>query len=172
MHPLRIIHFVLAVLFTVTSIVQYCSPLYYKAVIGLTRNSVLINHTVATTPDTYFYKNTYTQVDLSSLGGTFLLFAAIDHGVQGVFNKWSTGPNLPRWTEYSITASLMNVMIAVAVGIDDYIKMAGICYLTVCMMYQGYLVEAKKARDARGNVIHNLFVGWLCFVSYWAVILI
>jgi len=88
----------------------------------------------------------------------FLLFAAADHllmAAPGV-NAWymrnlHAGINRARWSEYSMSASLMMVLIAMVTGILDLTALIAIFGANMAMIFFGLVMEAVNKPD-RANV--------------------
>jgi hypothetical protein len=79
----------------------------------------------------------------------FLLLAAVDHllmatpGVNGWYNrKLAAGRNDARWIEYSVSASLMMVLIAMICGVSDVAALIAIFGVNAAMILFGLLQEA------------------------------
>jgi hypothetical protein len=79
---------------------------------------------------------------------TFLLLAALDHLLCGVgrSRRWyerelAAGRNRARWFEYSLSASLMVVLIAMLTGISDIAALIGIFGANAAMILFGLLME-------------------------------
>ncbi|MEZ5341468.1 MAG: heliorhodopsin HeR [Acidimicrobiales bacterium] len=80
--------------------------------------------------------------------GVFLFLAAFDHiamalpGINGWYERsLRQGRNYARWAEYSISASLMVVLIAMLVGITDLYALVGIFAANSAMILFGLLME-------------------------------
>jgi Heliorhodopsin len=80
----------------------------------------------------------------------FLLFAAIDHLLTAtVARGWyerrlSEGVNPARWLEYSVSASLMVVLIAMLPGITNLYALIGIFAVNAAMILFGWLMEREN----------------------------
>ena len=94
----------------------------------------------------------------------FLLLAAIDHllmAAPGV-NRWYNGMlarerNDARWIEYSVSASLMIVLIAMITGVDDLAALVAIAGVNACMLFFGLLMERMSTPSERD-------VNWMPFI--------
>jgi hypothetical protein len=203
------LHLVCVIVFSVSIGVQESDKINYKAWVGIPRPSPVFNTNGTTLdyvhvealgqlPSSYFY--THVEFNSSWLCFAFLFFALLDHVVQfglmtcrsDVFKK---GPNLIRWIEYSLSATVMHVLIAVSVGTDDVVKLAVISVLTIYMMYCGFSIEffqqvmsqdrmaysapqrsvQRQRLDDPGHVyslVGGLMSGWACFTVIWVMILI
>jgi hypothetical protein len=92
----------------------------------------------------------------------FLLLAAVDHllmAAPGVFGWYARnlerGRNYARWIEYSVSASLMVVLIAMLTGISDVAALGAIFGVNAAMILFGLLMEHY---ERPGNP------GWLPYV--------
>ncbi len=80
----------------------------------------------------------------------FLLFAAVDHLLMAtVARGWyerqlDRGINPARWAEYSISASLMIVLIAMLTGITDLYALLGLFGVNAAMILFGWLMEREN----------------------------
>ncbi len=98
------------------------------------------------------------SVALGPAVALFLFLAAFDHilmAVPGV-NGWYNGmlareQNLARWTEYSISASLMMVLIAMITGVTDAGAIIAIFGVNTAMILFG-AVQEMMDRPSQGNV--------------------
>ncbi|MEZ4523646.1 MAG: heliorhodopsin HeR [Thermomicrobiales bacterium] len=84
----------------------------------------------------------------------FLLLAAIDHllmAAPGIWEWYSRnlgrGINYARWWEYSVSASLMAVLIAMLTGISDITALIGIFGANAAMIYFGMVMEIFNRPD-------------------------
>ena len=81
---------------------------------------------------------------------TFLLASAVAHFlISGPFyNKYqedlAKGINKVRWIEYSISASVMIVLIALLVGIYDVWALLGIFFMNAAMCWFGWMMEVNN----------------------------
>ena len=77
----------------------------------------------------------------------FLALAALDHLAVGTFARgWyesnvSRGTNPARWWEYSVSASLMIVLIAMLTGVTDVIALIGLFGMNAAMIIFGLVME-------------------------------
>ncbi len=79
----------------------------------------------------------------------FLLFAAVDHVTVTLARSWYRGmlvrrQNYARWIEYSVSASIMVVLIAMFVGIRDVAALAGLFAANSAMILFGLLMERQQ----------------------------
>jgi hypothetical protein len=82
----------------------------------------------------------------------FLLLAAVDHllvagpGVRGWYERnLARGMNVARWAEYSVSASIMVVLIALFVGIRDIAALLGLFGANTSMILFGLLMERHQS---------------------------
>ena len=101
------------------------------------------------------------------LSGLFLIASAT------IFNKtykrWiSEGKNLFRWIEYSITSSLMIIVIALLCGIYDLSSLIMIAGLNACMILFGWMMEIHNQTTKKVNWTSFLF-GCFAGIIPWVV---
>ena len=108
--------------------------------------------------------------------GVFLLLAAIDHllvaapGINGWYNaNLRRGANYARWWEYSVSASVMIVLIALVTGVTDIGAIAAIFGVNAAMILFGLLMERGNPDGARADWTAYLF-GCLAGTVPWLVI--
>ncbi len=95
----------------------------------------------------------------------FLLLAAVDHllmAMPGIWEWYSRnlgrGINYARWWEYSVSASLMVVLIAMLTGIADITALVAIFGANAAMIYFGMVMEIfNRPGDAEVNWTPYLF---------------
>lgn len=95
------------------------------------------------------------DVEFGQLVGLFLLLAAADHllmaapGVVGWYERnLRRTINYARWAEYSISASIMMVLIAMLTGITNVYGLLGIFAINAAMILFGLLMErVNQDRD-------------------------
>jgi hypothetical protein len=87
----------------------------------------------------------------------FLFLAAADHfavaapGVRGWYERnLAAGINVARWVEYSFSASIMIVLIALFVGIRDGVALLGLFGVNTSMILFGLLME-RHQRPGRAD---------------------
>lgn len=88
----------------------------------------------------------------------FLALAAVDHllvAAPGLVRRYerglAAGRNLFRWTEYSLSASLMIVLIAMLTGITDVHALIALFGVNASMVLFGWIVERTSEPDSRAN---------------------
>lgn len=107
----------------------------------------------------------------------FLLLAAVDHLLMtvGPIRAWyernlAYGRNYARWTEYSVSASLMLVLIAMLAGIWDLAALVALFTVNAAMILFGLLQE--RDHQPGGSLIPFWFgagvglVPWLVIATY------
>jgi hypothetical protein len=105
----------------------------------------------------------------------FVLLAAIDHllsagPLRGRYEgQLRRGRNDLRWTEYSVSASLMLVLIALFVGIWDIAALIGLFAVNTTMIWFGALQE-RYIRPGRNNSRLPFWLGTAAGVVPWLVI--
>lgn len=105
----------------------------------------------------------------------FLLLAALDHGLvaaPGVhrgYERWlDRGINYARWIEYSVSASIMIVLIGMFVGIRDLAALVVLFAANTAMILFGLLMERQQTP---GRADWSAFwFGSVVGVAPWAVV--
>jgi hypothetical protein len=106
----------------------------------------------------------------------FLYLAAIDHLV--VASPWARpwyernlarGINYARWWEYSLSASLMTVLIAMLSGIRELTGLVAIFGVSAAMIFTGLLME-RGSRPGRGTDWWPFWLGSVIGMVPWAAI--
>lgn len=107
----------------------------------------------------------------------FLLISAFFHFVVAspqFFNRYQKGleknQNIFRWVEYSISSSVMIVLIAQITGIADYAALIGIFFVNATMIWFGWLQE-KYTNPGTKDFLPFIF-GSLAGLIPWVIILI
>jgi sensor histidine kinase YesM len=102
------------------------------------------------------------------LSGLFLLGAATLWNKK--YNEWlGKGMNLFRWMEYSITSSLMIVIIAMLCGIYDLSTLILIFALNACMILFGWMMEVHNQTTQKVNSTAFIF-GCFAGIVPWVVL--
>lgn len=90
--------------------------------------------------------------------GVFLLLAAIDHLLMAAPRVWPwyrdnlrRGINYARWWEYSASASVMVVLIALIVGVSDIGAIIAIAGVNAAMIFFGMVMEQMNPDRERVN---------------------
>lgn len=98
------------------------------------------------------------SVALGPAVALFLFFAAADHLLMAMpgINRWYNGmlareQNQARWMEYSVSASLMIVLIAMITGVSDFAALLAIFGVNASMILFGAIQE-MIGRPSKGNV--------------------
>ena len=96
------------------------------------------------------------DVRLGPAVAAFLLLAALDHllvalpPVRGWYERnLGRGVNVARWLEYSLSATIMVLLIAMLTGISDVAALIGIAGANVAMILFGHLMERVNDREGR-----------------------
>ena len=91
---------------------------------------------------------------IGPLVGAFLLLAALDHALVALppcrarYERClAAGVNPFRWLEYSLSASLMVVLIAMLTGIADYVALLALFAVNAAMIFLGWLMELLNPPD-------------------------
>ena len=98
--------------------------------------------------------DTLADVRIGPLVAAFLLLAAADHLLMAAppVRAWyerevARGRNVARWIEYSVSASLMVVLIAMLTGISDLAALIALFGVNASMILFGILMEAQPAES-------------------------
>ena len=109
--------------------------------------------------------------------GLFLILSALFHFIVSskfFFAKYIKGLanhiNVFRWTEYSISSSLMIVLIALITGITDYAALLAIAGVNASMILFGWLQEKYEAPKS-GGWLPYIF-GCIAGIVPWLIVLI
>jgi len=101
------------------------------------------------------------------LSGLFLLGAATVWNKK--YNEWiSRGINLFRWMEYSITSSLMVIVIAMLCGVYDLSALILIFSLNACMILFGWVMEVHNQTTKKTDWTSYIF-GCFAGLVPWVV---
>jgi len=107
----------------------------------------------------------------------FLLFAAVDHLLMALprINDWylkglRSGINRARWSEYSISASIMMVLIAMVTGILNLPALVAIFGANMAMILFGLLMEAENPPDRSRTTWWPFIFGSLAGLVPWIAV--
>jgi Heliorhodopsin len=121
-----------------------------------------------------------TRLRIGPLVAAFLLLSAVAHGLLAApLRGWyernlARGINPARWVEYSLSSSLMIVVIAMLVGIYDVASLILIFALNATMILFGWLMELHNQATERTNWTAYWFgcfagaVPWIAIAVYLA----
>jgi hypothetical protein len=123
-------------------------------------------------------RQTLFEVPLGPAVAAFLLLAALDHALVAAprVNTWYERNlvreiNPARWAEYSLSASLMVVLIAMLTGISDITALVAVFGVNVAMILFGWLMERVNAPGERVDWLPFAF-GCVAGAVPWIVIAI
>jgi hypothetical protein len=109
----------------------------------------------------------------------FLLLAAIDHLLMGAprvvgwyERRLAGGVNPARWLEYSVSASLMIVLIAMLPGITNLYALIGLFAVNTTMILFGWLMERANGPDRTTTDWLPFAFGCLAGIVPWIAIVI
>jgi hypothetical protein len=122
--------------------------------------------------------NTVYDLPIGPAVAVFLLLAALDHGLMAAprIHRWyernlAIERNPARWWEYSLSASLMIVLIAMLTGISELAALIAIFGVNAAMILFGLAME--RANEAGRPVIWHPFVyGCIAGAVPWIAIAI
>lgn len=122
-------------------------------------------------PQTLFY------IKIGPAIALFLFISALAHLlVSTVFNNWynknlARGINFARWIEYSFSASIMIVIIAMLVGIYDIAALILLFGLNAAMILFGWMMELHNQTTPKTNWT-SFYFGCISGIIPWIVIAI
>ncbi|NND76423.1 MAG: heliorhodopsin HeR [Ilumatobacter sp.] len=108
----------------------------------------------------------------------FLLLAALDHGVTASVLRSTyerdlvAGINRMRWIEYSLSATLMVVLIAAYSGITDISAVVAVIGANVAMILFGWLQERANPPDRDATTMLPFWFGTIAGLAPWVAIAI
>jgi hypothetical protein len=106
----------------------------------------------------------------------FLLLAAFDHFATGTFARRTyerdlgRGINRFRWVEYSISATLMVLLIASYSGITDITAVVAIAGANIAMIMFGWLQERMNPPGRTSTTMMPFWFGTIAGVAPWVAI--
>jgi hypothetical protein len=115
------------------------------------------------------------DISLPLLIAVFLLLSSVAHfTIATIYNKQYNGQlargiNIARWIEYSLSASVMIVGIALLVGIYDAMSLVMLFALVAIMNLLGLVMEVHNQRTKKTNWL-SYQVGCLAGAIPWVVI--
>jgi len=121
---------------------------------------------------------TVVDLKIGPLVATFLILSALALFAVAlpVINKWyvknlKRGVNYARWIEYSVTSSLMIVVISMLVGIYDITSLLVIFFLNAMMILFGWEMESHNQVTTKTNWTSFIF-GSIAGIIPWVAITI
>lgn len=106
------------------------------------------------------------ELPIGPLVAAFFFLSAVAHlaiSLPGAFEWYERnlkkGINIARWIEYSLSSSLMIVVIAMLVGIYDGVLLLTLATVNACMIFFGLLMEVLN--QGRGQRKANWLPFWL-----------
>lgn len=118
-----------------------------------------------------------TMLRIGPMVALFLLISATAHFLIGtVAYKWyvrnlGRHMNLARWFEYSLSASLMMVIIAMLVSIYDFGTLLALFTLTAVMNLMGLMMEIHNQTTQKTNWT-SFYIGCLAGFVPWVVVFV
>lgn len=121
-------------------------------------------------------RETLFNIPIGPAVGTFLLLAAVDHLLMAIPGVWpwytknlGRHINYARWWEYSISASVMIVLIALVTGVSDIGAVIAIFGVNSAMIFFGMVMEIMNRGRPSVNWTPYLF-GCVAGILPWIVI--
>ena len=106
----------------------------------------------------------------------FLALAGLDHLLTGTVLRGTyerdlrSGINRFRWVEYSFSATIMVVLIALYSGVVDLSALIGIVGANVAMILFGWLQESANPPGATTRTMKPCWCGWVAGAAPWIAI--
>jgi hypothetical protein len=116
------------------------------------------------------------DVPVAAAVALFLALAAVDHLLTGtalraVYERdLRAGINRFRWVEYSVSATLMVLLIALYTGIDGLSALVGIAGANVAMILFGWLQESANPPGRATTTIRPFWFGCVAGAAPWVAI--
>ena len=123
-----------------------------------------------TTPEGLF------DVAIGPAIAVFLLLAAFDHFATGTFARHTyerdlgRGINRFRWLEYSLSATLMVLLIASYSGITDIAAIIAIAGANIAMILFGWLQERMNPPERTSTTMMPFWFGTIAGIAPWVAI--
>ena len=121
----------------------------------------------------YPQMRTLFEMKLGPLVASFLLLSALAHllislpGINDWYNKnLAKGINYARWIEYSLSSSVMIVVIALLVGISDIATLIAFFFLNATMILFGWMMERHNQDTQKTNWTSFIF-GCIAGIGPW-----
>ncbi|MBU1166928.1 heliorhodopsin HeR [Patescibacteria group bacterium] len=115
------------------------------------------------------------EVRIGPLVAIFLFLSAVAHllvSLPGIYqwyvNNLKKGINKARWIEYSVSSSLMMVVIAMLVGMYDGVSLLLLLSVNACMILFGWVMEVHNQSTEKTNwtsYIFGCFAGLIPWVA-------
>ena len=116
------------------------------------------------------------DVPVAAAVGLFLALAAVDHLLTGtalrpVYERdLRAGINRFRWVEYSVSATLMVLLIALYTGIDGLSALVAIAGANVAMILFGWLQESANPPGRTTTTMRPFWFGCVAGAAPWVAI--
>ncbi len=130
-------------------------------------------------PGTPVSDGTFAQIGSIPLAwgtATFMFLSSLFHlivatvGFNTYIDELRHGRNRFRWVEYSLSATLMIVLIAGITGISDLAALIAIAFVNAAMILFGWLMEASNAPDRETTWWTPFWFGCIAGVGPWFAI--
>lgn len=113
------------------------------------------------------------NIPLGPLVASFLFLSALAHllislpGINDWYNRnLAKGINIARWLEYSLSSSVMIVVIALLVGISDIATLIAFFFLNATMILFGWMMELHNQSTTKTNWTSFIF-GCIAGIGPW-----
>lgn len=117
-------------------------------------------------------------VNISWCIAVFLALAAIDHFATGTFSRntyesdLAAGINRFRWVEYSVSATIMVLLISAYAGITDITGIVAIAGANISMILFGWLQERMNPPGRSKTTMMPFWFGTIAGLAPWVAIAI
>ena len=115
-------------------------------------------------------------VSVSVAIATYFLLATLSHGLgatvlRGLYEAdLARGMNRMRWVEYSLSATIMMVLIALYAGVTDIVALSVIAVANVAMILCGWRQEVRNPPARRRTVMRPFWTGVSIGLVPWVII--
>ena len=105
-----------------------------------------------------------------------IFYAATSGTTYASFMRQAWNP--VRWLEYSFTASLMMMVLAITAGVRSLSVLVLLAVATFCQMGCGFMIESAmrvhKPQEMTGRlaVLVPLLLGWVLWIATWSILLV
>ncbi|MGA8258252.1 MAG: heliorhodopsin HeR [Nocardioides sp.] len=116
------------------------------------------------------------DVRIGAAIAVFLVLAALDHALTGSLLRrryeqdLAEGINRFRWTEYSLSATLMVILIAFYAGITDIAAIVALAGVNISMILFGWLQEATSGPNTARPSLLPFWFGCVAGATPWVAI--
>lgn len=116
------------------------------------------------------------EVSIGAAMAAYFLAAALNHGLSATLlgrlydSDLRAGRNRIRWAEFSVTAPLLMVLIALYTGVTDVTALVVVGVATVAMVVCGWLQEALNPPGRRATTMVPFWAGVTASLVPWSIV--